>query len=395
MPPYPKTHSLVTLATRLFPNYQQLRLRKMKLIEIKGNHPLAGPPANGFYSLPVRAPKSDHLSMPAEWEEHDACWMVWPCSEECFGNALEDAKAAYTKVAEAISACEHVSMLVNSDQRQEAENMCGHCATLIDARSCDSWARDSAPTFVRDAQGMVAGIDWLFTGWGHHPIVDVTDENMAMDILSHLKMRRYVAPLILEGGSFHVDGEGTLITTKQCLLDQKRNAGLSENHFEQYFDAYLGIKKVIWLNNGLDGDLTTGHVDILANFARPGTILLHQCTDVDDPNYAICKDAEQRIRNVVDAQGRQLELIHFPQPQARYHHGERLDLSYINFYMANDAIIMSSFDDPADQKAYEIMQSVFPQRRIIQIPSMPIFMGGGGIHCITQQQPKGVALAPF
>lgn len=242
---------------------------------------------------------------------------------------------------------------------------------------------------------MLAGIDWVFTGWGHHPIVDVTDENMAMDILSHLNMRRYAAPLILEGGSFHVDGQGTLITTEQCLLDRKRNAGMTKCDFEQYFEAYLGIKKVIWLSNGLDGDLTTGHVDILANFAQPGTVLLHQCTDPSDPNFAICQDAKKRLKNTVDAQGRQIEIIHLPQPQTRFHDGERLELSYINFYMANGAIIMSAFDDAADQKAYEIIQSIFPKRRIVQIPSIPIFQGGGGIHCITQQQPKGVALAPF
>lgn len=367
----------------------------MKVIEIKGNHPLAGPPANGFYSLPVRAPMSDNLSMPAEWEEHDACWMAWPSSKECFGDSLENAKATYTKVAEAISESEVVYMLVNSDQREEAEAMCGHCASLIDARSWDSWTRDSAPTFVRDKNGMVAGIDWVFTGWGHHPILNATDENMAMDILAHLRMRRYTAPFILEGGSFHVDGEGTLITTKQCLLDPKRNNGMTKNDFEQYFEAYLGVKKVIWLNNGLDGDLTTGHVDILANFARPGSILLHQCTDPDDPNFAICRDAENILRNSVDAKGRQFEIIYLPQPEARYHNGERLDLSYINFYMANSAIIMSSFNDTADPKAYEIIQSLFPKRRIVQIPSMPVFIGGGGIHCITQQQPKGVTLPPF
>ncbi len=367
----------------------------MKIIEIKGNSPLPGPPANGFYSLPSRVPQSDNLSMPAEWEEHDACWMVWPCSKECFGSAFDDAKVTYTKVAEAISQSEKVYMLVNRDQWEEAGHYCGHSVTLIDARSCDSWARDSGPTFVRDRDGMIAGIDWVFTGWGHYPIADVSDENMAMDILSYLKMRRYAAPIILEGGSFHVDGEGSLITTEQCLLDQKRNAGMTKKDFEQYFDAYLGIKKVIWLSNGLDGDLTTGHVDILANFARPGTILLHQCTDPNDPNYDITQDAEERLRNTVDAQGRHLEIIHLPQPQARYHDGERLDLSYINFYMANGAIIMSSFGDEADQKAYAIMRSVYPQRRIIQIPSMPIFMGGGGIHCITQQQPKGFAFAPF
>ncbi len=366
-----------------------------QLIQIHGEHPLPGPPANGFFSIPVRTPQSDGLTMPAEWEGHDACWMVWPCSRECFKGVLPEAKQTYAKVARAISGFEPVYMLVNPEQRTEAQNLLGSAVTLVNATCFDSWARDSAPTFVRDDKGNIAGIDWVFTGWGHYPITGPCDEGMAIEILRHLFMRRYTAPFILEGGSIHVDGQGTLITTEQCLLDPKRNAGFTKADFENLFRAYLGIKKVLWLANGLEGDETTGHVDILATFARPGLILLNSCPDPGDANFAVTQDAKKRLAGAVDAAGNAIEIVEIPQPGRQDLGGERMDLSYINFYMPNGAIIMSAFDDPADDQAKEMMQQIFPDRTIIRIPSLPLFAGGGGIHCITQQQPAGTALPPF
>lgn len=365
------------------------------LIKIEGTHPLAGTPPNGFYSVPVRTPQSDGLTMPAEGGEHEACWMVWPCSEECFKGVLDDAKKTYTQVAETISKFEKVYMLVNEDQKAEAKRFCGDFVTLVPGTCFDSWARDSAPTFVSDDHGNVAGIDWMFSGWGHYPITGPCDEVMATEILRSLDMRRYVAPFILEGGSIHVDGEGTLITTEQCLLDPKRNVGMTKDDFQKFFRTYLGIKKIIWLGNGLEGDETTGHVDILATFARPGLILLHSCTNSDDPNFAVTEDARKRLQGAVDATGRTIEIRGIPQPKAQFWNGGRMDLSYINFYMANGAVIMSSFNDDADAKVKEMMQDIFPEREILQIPSLPLFVGGGGIHCITQQQPRGRALPPF
>lgn len=370
-----------------------------QLIQIQGDHPLAGPPANGFFSIPVRTPQSDGLAMPAEWEAHDACWMTWPCSEACFKGVLPEAKQTYAEVARAISGFEPVYMLVNPEQRAEAQNLLGNAVTLVNATCFDSWARDSGPTFVRDTKGNVAGIDWVFTGWGHHPVTGPCDEGMAIDTLRHLSMRRYTAPFILEGGSIHVDGQGTLITTEQCLLDPKRNAGFTKANFQNLFKTYLGIDKVLWLANGLDGDETTGHVDILATFARPGLILLNNCIDSDDPNFAVTRDAKQRLSGAVDAAGNAVKVMEIPQPPKKNWKGERMDLSYINFYMPNGAIIMSAFNDPpnnqTDNQAKEMMQDIFPDRTIVQIPSLPLFAGGGGIHCITQQQPAGTALPPF
>ncbi len=356
---------------------------------------MAGPPANGFFSIPVRTPQSDGLTMPAEWEAHDACWMVWPCSEACFKGVLPEAKQTYAKVARAIADFEPVYMLVNPEQRGEARNLLGDAVTLVNATCFDSWARDSAPTFVRDGKGNLAGIDWVFTGWGHYPITGPCDEGMAIDVLRRLSMRRYTAPFILEGGSIHVDGKGTLITTEQCLLDPKRNAGFTKADFQTLFKTYLGIDKILWIANGLEGDETTGHVDILATFARPGLILLDNCTDPHDPNFAVTQDAKKRLAGAVDTAGNAIEIMEIPQPAPQRWNGKRMDISYINFYMPNGAIIMSAFNDPADDQARQMMQAIFPDRTIVQIPSLPLFAGGGGIHCITQQQPAGAALPPF
>ncbi len=366
-----------------------------KLVQITGSHPLAGVPKNGFSSIPVRSPQSDGLSMPAEWEHHAACWMVWPCSAACFRGNLDEAKAAYARVARAIAAFELVYMLVNAEQYREARQYCGEAVTLVPGVCFDSWARDSAPTFVRDPQGRVAGIDWVFNGWGHHPLTGPCDEGMATSILRSLAMRRYVAPFILEGGSIQVDGQGTLVTTEQCLLDPKRNVGLQKDDFERLLQVYLGVTKVLWLGNGLHGDDTTGHVDILATFARPGLMLLHTCVDPADPNFAVTEDARTRLQGATDAAGCRLSICALPQPQPRFYKGKRMDLSYINFYLANNAVIMSAFNDPADDQARGLFQDLFPARTIIQLPSLPLFVGGGGIHCITQQQPQGQALPPL
>ena len=172
------------------------------LIEIEGEHPLAGPPRNGFFSVPVRTPGSDDLVMPAEWGNHDACWMVWPCSEECFKGLLAEAKETSAKVARAIADFEPVYMLVNEAQKDEAEKLCGSAVNLLTGTWFDSWARDSGPTFVRDSEGHVAGIDWVFNGWGHHPITGPCDETMATQILRFLDMRPLRCPLY-PGRRFH------------------------------------------------------------------------------------------------------------------------------------------------------------------------------------------------
>lgn len=352
-------------------------------------------PKNGFSYIPVRTPASDGFSMPAEWSSHKRCWMAWPRMESLWGDLMQEARQSYAEVANAISSFEEVVMLAHPDDLKKASDMCGTSVRVIPFKVEDSWTRDSGPTFVVDDRGEVAGVDWMFTGWGHFYSDRTNDESMALDILSFKDMRRYAAPFILEGGSIHVDGEGTLITTEQCLLDPARNIGLTKSDFEELFAAYLGVRQVIWLGDGLDGDDTNGHVDIVASFVRPGVVLIQSCDDPDDPNYEIFKDNMRRLELSCDAAGRPLEIVTVPQPAYTEHEGERLDISYINFYLANGGVVMSSFDDPNDAVAQELFKKLYPERKQVVINSLPIFRGGGGIHCITQQQPAGAAKIPF
>ena len=191
--------------------------------------------------------------MPAEWAAHARTWMAWPRLAELWGPGMVEAKKAYAEVARAVSGLEEVVMLAHPEDALEASAQCGPNVQILPSRIEDSWTRDSAPTFVRNHAGEVAGVDWVFNAWGHAYGDKTTDESMALDILAHQTMRRYAAPFILEGGSIHVDGEGTLITTEQCLLDPDRNVGLTKRDFEELFAAYLGIRQVIWLGEGAGG----------------------------------------------------------------------------------------------------------------------------------------------
>lgn len=345
--------------------------------------------------IPVRAPICDGLAMPAEWAPHERCWMAWPCLADIWPEP-ERTEEIFAQVAQAIARFEPVTMLANPEQVEHAKALCGSGVEVRPFALDDSWTRDTGPTFVQDAQGRVAGVDWVFTGWAHTYTERPIDETVAQRMLEMLDMRRYAAPFILEGGSIHVDGEGSLLVTEQCLFDPKRNAIFTREEYEELFAAYLGVKKTIWLGDGLEDDDTHGHVDIVSCFARPGVVLLHACHDPADANHAVYKDNRRRLELATDAQGRKLEIVELPQPRTRFRStGERMDLSYVNFYIANGGVVASSFGDPEDEEARATLARVFPDREVVQIPSLPIFAGGGGIHCITQQQPVGSGLKRF
>jgi agmatine deiminase len=250
--------------------------------------------------------------------------------------------------------------------------------------------RDNGPTFVVNATGEVAGVDWQWNAWGNKYADHERDAAVAEDVLKHLEMRRYAAPFVLEGGAVHTDGEGTLLTTESVLLNPNRNPGIGRADMEELLAAYLGVRKVVWLGDGLKDDDTDGHVDNLACFAKPGLVLALSTADAEDANHAALKDNVARLRGTTDAQGRAIEVVEIEQPRARYmDDGRRLALSYINFYIANGAIIMPAFEDPQDARAFEAVARAFPDRKVVQVAGTDIVYGGGGIHCITQQQPAG------
>lgn len=335
-------------------------------------------------------PKDSAYFMPAEWQPHARCWMAWPRHEETWAAiGLAKARKAYAEVASAIAEYEPVTMLVHPDDRQSAEALCPSSITLMPLPINDSWTRDTGPTFLLNAQGELAGVDWIHNAWGNNYVDYALDQNIAKTILQASGARYFHAPLVMEGGSFHVDGEGSLLTTRECLLNPNRNPKLSQAEIEQALCDYLNIKKIIWLHRGLIGDETDGHVDEIACFIGPGKVLALITEDKNDPNYALLQENLGILHHSQDAQGRALEVFTVEQAPATYLKGERLTLSYINFYLANAGIVMPAFGYPREDKAaFTLFTNLFPQHKITQINALDIFAGGGGIHCITQQQPQ-------
>ncbi len=333
-------------------------------------------------------PADDGFYMPAEWAPHSRCWMAWPCREELWGERMDEARDAYAEVAKAIAEFEAVTMIANPENLAEVSLRCGAKVACLPLAHDDSWMRDTGPTFLVNGEGGLAGVDWRFNAWGGKYQDYDRDAELARLILEQGETRRYEAPLVLEGGAIHVDGEGTLIATEQCLLNPNRNPDLSKGEIEELLRAYLGIRAVIWLGEGLTDDETDGHVDNLACFVRPGVVLALTCEDSEDDNYAPLRDNLDRLRAATDAKGRALEVVEVAQPRARRDdRGRRLGDSYVNFYIANGGVILPSFEDSQDQKAMEAVSTCFADREVVQVPVLDIVQGGGGIHCITQQQP--------
>lgn len=327
--------------------------------------------------------------MPAEWEPHSRCWMAWPCRDEVWGEQMDAARTAYADVARAIADFEPVTLVCNPSDVAEASLTLGN-GTAIDVVSMeidDSWLRDSGPTFLLDRNGHLAGAHWRFNAWGQKYQPYSRDAVVAKRILKHVGARRFRAPFVLEGGAIHVDGEGTVLTTEQCLLNPNRNPDITKAQVEQNLRDWLGVSTVIWLPEGLEDDETDGHVDEIACFVRPGVVLALSTDDKSDGNFDVLQTNLDILRSAKDAKGRPLQVIEVPQPARQEHNGKRLSLSYVNFYIANGGVVMPAFDVAEDERAFRIIRDAFPNRRVVQVHARDIFLGGGGIHCITQQQP--------
>lgn len=338
----------------------------------------------------MSTPKHDGFMMPPEWYPHAGCWMAWPCHLETWEKiGLERARHAYARVANAIAAFEPLTLIVNPGDENGARALCDQRIRLMTLPINDSWTRDTGPTFLLDHDKQLAGVDWIHNAWGENYDHYTLDNRIAGAIINATTARSFKAPLVMEGGSFHVDGEGTVLTTRECLLNTNRNPHLNEQEIESYLNHYLGTEKVIWLNRGLIGDETDGHVDEIACFIAPGKVLCLITHDRRDENYDILHENLETLKSAVDARGRRLQVFTVEQPPATYLNGERLTLSYINFYLANDGLVMPAFGhDKQDKAAYRLFRELFPRHRISAIDALDVFAGGGGIHCITQQQPR-------
>jgi len=356
-------------------------------------------------------PLKDAFRMPGEFESHEGCWILWPERTDNWRNGAKPAQKAFIDVAKAISRFEKVTVGVSAAQYNNARHQLPHQIRVIEISYNDSWVRDCGPTCVVNKDGIVRGVDWDFNAWGgltgglYFPWN--LDDLVAKKICDIENIDLYKASIILEGGSIHVDGQGTLITTEECLLNPNRNPSLSKTEIEDVLINYLNVQKIIWLPEGIYLDETNGHVDNICCFARPGEVILAWTDDKEDPQYSRSAAAKVILENTADAQGRSLKihLLHQPDPVLISREeskgvdttegtlprlpGDRLAASYVNFYIANYGIVMPVFGDLHDRAAVEKMKKIFPEREIIPVSAREILLGGGNIHCITQQIPLG------
>jgi agmatine deiminase len=352
-------------------------------------------------------PAHDGFWMPAEYEPHAGCWMLWPQRSDNWRRHAQPAQQAFAAVAAAIAPFESVTVGASAAQYGGARAALPATVRVVELSSDDAWMRDVGPTFVVDATGAVRGVHWRFNAWGGLYRDYERDQCVAQKVLELAGCTRYQAPLVNEGGAIHVDGQGTVMVTEQCLLDRRRNPSLGRAQIEALLKRYLGASCVIWLQCGVVDDETGGHIDNLACFARPGEVCLTWTEDVHDPQQRVCAAALDRLMAARDARGRRLRVHKIPSPGPLYmtrreaggivaragtrplRAGQRLAGSYVNFYLANGALLMPLLDARTDSAARAALRRAFPRRRIVGIPAREILLGGGNLHCITQQQPRG------
>jgi agmatine deiminase len=333
-------------------------------------------------------PRADGFHMPPEWAPHQCCLMAWPTRRSLWGERFEQAKADYAEVARTIAWFEPVIMICRPGDEGDVHNRCGTGIEVVEIEIDDSWTRDSGPIFVTDDQGGIALVDFGFNAWGGKYQPYDHDAALTKALAGVFGAKRYEAPLVVEGGAFFVDGEGTLVTTEGPILDPRRNPDATRQQFEQVVNDYLGVDLVVWLVAAPDRD-TDGHIDGIAQYVRPGVLLLATPADHDHENYSFAEENLRRLRGANDARGRPIEVIGFdissPPPIGPHD----LEVSYLNCYLANGAVVVPLAGTPTDEPALLRLRSVFPDRDVVGVPGTTLSYGGGGPHCITQQMPIG------
>jgi agmatine deiminase len=329
----------------------------------------------------MTTPKADGFYFPAEWRPHDYTIMQFVPAQNWRGYGLKAARRDWARVANTLNEYEPVLMVVDPKDSRIAKKLLSADIELVEYPLNDGWSRDSAPMFVVNDAGERRASNFIFNGWGEKFPPYSDDAKLKARLCRYLNISAYQAPLVSEGGAITTDGEGTLITTKECLLNPNRNPEKSKKAVERILKAYVGVDKVIWLNRGLTPDpITDGHVDGICVFVAPATVMLHTTNDRSDPNYRICQNAKKRLLSETDAQGRPLDIIELPLAW---------DVAHINFYIANNVVVVPiAGKKRQDEEAMSIIRNAFPERKVVGVSGKILAKGGGGVHCITQQVPQ-------
>jgi agmatine deiminase len=346
-------------------------------------------------------PRDLGFSMPPEWAAHSAVWTAFPADDDEWLGWLEEVRHEFAAFVRTLSRFELVHLVCRDEEtlrdaktRLEGANVKFHVRAHNDV-----WFRDCAPIFVKRGDEL-ACVDWRFNGWGEKFDAEL-DDQIPEFVASRIGVHRFKTDVVMEGGALEVNGAGVLLTTKQCLLEKHRNPALSETQLEQALSDYLGVQKVLWLEDGLENDHTDGHVDTITRFASENVIVTCVCEDVNDPNHAVLERNLDLLRGFTNLRGEPFEIVTIPLPKNRIVHagpkageleGERLPPTYANFYIGNGCVIVPVYDDPNDERALEILRPLFPNREVIACSSKALIHGGGSFHCVTQQQPTGQAV---
>lgn len=325
--------------------------------------------------------------MPAEWEPHERCWMAWPCRRDFWGDGLPAAEQCYADVANAIAEFEPVTMLAPPADVERCRSRLGDSVEVLPVAIDDSWLRDSGPNFVVDNEGRLAASLFHFNAWGQKHRPWGKDAAVGHRIAEYLGIATYTSTIYMEGGGVNVDGCGTLLVTEQNVLNDNRNPDLSRSEAESILSDALGATRVIWCPGDPDDSETDGHIDGIACFLEPGKVLVEICPAVGAQRYDNMQRNVEALRGQKDAQGRELAIEFIEEAYEADKRSEIFSCSYINFYLANGAVIMPGFGIDRDEDARAKLSSLFPDREIVQVDIADVTIGGGGIHCITQQQP--------
>ena len=356
-------------------------------------------------------PKKDGFRMPGEFEPQDHVYMIWPERPDNWRNGAKPAQKTYTEVAKAIAKHTPVTVLANNTQYANARARLPEYIRVVELSSDDAWVRDCGPTFViNDETHELRAVDWEFNAWGG--LVDglyfpwANDDILTQKLCDMINVDSYrTEGFVLEGGSIHVDGEGTLITTEMCLLSEGRNPHMSKEEIEEKLKEYLNLEKIIWVKDGIDPAETNGHIDDVACFVRPGEVACIWTEDPENPFYEAAQAAYKTLSEATDAKGRKLKVhklcmtkepcylkgadtIDTATGAIPREEGEISIASYMNFLITNGAIILPQYGDENDALAVEQVQAMFPDYVIEPVRTEEVAFGGGNIHCITQQQPK-------
>ncbi len=339
-----------------------------------------------------KTPRELGYCMPAEWSKHEAIWLAWPHDPTTFTSGVEKVEETFVQIISLLHKDEAVNLFVKD------ANMKKKVAALLQTRKidltrirffefgyADVWFRDYGPIFVKQREDL-AMVHWTFNSWGKKYEELMKDAQIPHEMNKVMRLRCFEPGIVLEGGSIDVNGKGTLLTTEQCLLNKNRNACLRKEEIEKFLKDYLGVTNIIWLKNGIAGDDTDGHVDDLARFVNPTTVVCGY-DDGDDENSEALQKNYELLCQSIDQDGRKLKVIKLPMPGNIVYDGKRLPASYTNFYIGNRTVLVPTFESENDKDAISILQTLFPKRRVVGVNCVDLICGFGAIHCISQQQP--------